>query len=682
MTGTRGNDNSNFGNIGAMVIVDPDSPATNSASSTAPLTPHDQLKQDAEIAIRLNELFNILFSSIAALFMIPLWNHEGDDNFVKVCYNFVGAVVGVIVAVGWFLPRKKMRDWWRNSIIPDKLNPWSRRFKTMFVVGLKIGDIVGNLIPIPTFLPGGQISHKVLAAFIGYGVGLILGLTGLVFFKIDFLAHFKKKNWESTFKKYFEFGTDGDGWSKYAKMTTVWSANFGTIIGAFLGFFYFSPAVGIAVGGAIGALAGCLSGLIIIPLGNVIKYKILKKEYKPNAAQPCNDQTTETEKKPFLERCFSRYRTNHIRAGAALGGALGGIVGALLGAFLFPVFGPLAGAAVGNAIGALLGGVIFGVLGPMINEQFFYASDIDTGNSPDYALRTAAMLGSKQGIGPAVSSKFSSDYQPIVPEAASVTAGLLGVGREFFYRQYIKFRAKKTNTKLSEAYVKDYILPWTQRMATGIVIGSAVGSFVGLLAFPGLGVPVGSAIGAVVGAVAAVIIEGVCRKLGWIPKPAPKATTDAMQAATTSEEKPRSELGSALKNPVTASPIFQSRETSSQEDEYPDSPLNSKVGLPPLQKSSDDIPHSTHYTANEHLTNTSPKPQPLKKRSNSFHQPNKQKSNDDPSTPLNSPTKTKRDRSKSATRSFFSQNVVSDLKPPFNDLPSDRRQEIVVGNSG
>lgn len=533
-----------YGNLsdGGMVSnvdLDEEIPST-PPKNPIPSDPYEKVRQDADTAIRLNETANIIGSSVGVSTLIPFWNRASNGDYIKVWYNFIGTMFGIAISLGWvlvlkLLPTKKARDYWRTLILPDKLNPWSRRFKTMFVLGLKIGDIVGNVVPIP-LLPGGHtITNKIFSTLIGYTCGLVLGLTGLIFFRVDFLNYFKKRDWEDTLKKYFEFGVEGDGWSKYVKRVIVWSSHIGTIVGAIIGLFFFSPEIGIVIGSAIGGLFGFLLGTILIPIGNVIKYHVapriknLINKYFPKKSPPDDSSSKETlvKEKSFVERFiakfYSDYKTNQIRAGMAFAGAIGGVAGALIGAFLLPGLGAIAGAAIGNAIGAVIGGLLFGFVGPVISHYFF--GSVDTGNSPDYAFRTGSLVGSKQGIAPAITAKIPSDYNPIVPEAGVLITGLFGVGREFFYRQYVKFRSKKAKPSSifnDPEYVKDHILPWTQRMATGIIIGSAIGSFIGMFAFPGIGIPIGSAIGAVVGASLAIAIVPLFKWLGLTPKPAPK----------------------------------------------------------------------------------------------------------------------------------------------------------------
>lgn len=149
----------------------------------------------------------------------------------------------------------------------------------------------------------------------------------------------------------------------------------------------------------------------------------------------------------------------------------------------------------------MIGGFILGVVGPYISR---YMKDSGA-NSFDYVIRTSAMFGGNVGLGQAMTPCVPVLGELCVP-AISATTATIGIAAET-----LRERLQNPN-----APVNDRILPWTQRAASGVMIGAALGGLIGFLIFPPTGGFIGAGIGGFVGGVIACLAEPVLRKTGFL----------------------------------------------------------------------------------------------------------------------------------------------------------------------
>lgn len=270
------------------------------------------LRQDTNVAIRLDEEATILFTAISLIFCEILL--DGDDETATYVSNFIGSIMGVLVSSGWFAFGKKLPKTWRDNLLTNKINPWSRRFKTAFTFGQKCGELVGDFIPIPEGLPFTHFGHRIIAKLLGCSLGIVIGIAGILFFKGDL---------SELGEKYLKFGSES--WSKYAKTGLVYGSSVGAAIGGLLGTFVFpgmGTVAGIAVGGAIGSVVGFSIAVASVPLFNH-----LKSRFFPS--------TSNTEPDPITNP-YHNYRTNYVRAGITFGSCIFAVVGGILGTVVFP----------------------------------------------------------------------------------------------------------------------------------------------------------------------------------------------------------------------------------------------------------------------------------------------------------------------------------------------------------
>lgn len=488
-----------------------------------------ELRKDAGVAARIQEETAIFDQAVAG---IATGLFVEDETEAGVIANFVGAMSGAFIATGFFSLRKKLPKRFRDKLNVTQANPWSRRFKTLFVLGQKCGELAGDFLPIPLHLPFSSITRKMFSKVTGYFTGILFGIAGIAFFKGDL---------SEAEEKIFRFGRDA--WTKYAKTGLTFGYYLGIVIGAVVGTFLL-PGVGTLagtlIGGAIGSITGFITAMVAVPIINKIKNAYAAYKAKKNPAFP--------EKKPEEAGFFNSYRTNYIRAGMALGGGIGGIIGGLLGVFLLPGLGAIPGTLIGAAFGSLLGGVVYGIAGPYISKRFGLSDNV---NSHDYAIRTASMFGGTNGLGQGL-SPLSPKLGAITPSIGSTIFGLIGVARQ-------TYKAKKAGATNPEE--DDYILPWTQRAATGVMMGSAIGAFIGFFIFPPFGSPIGAGLGGLLGGIIACAAEPLLRKLGFLPK---LPTTNTQPTNNTGErapppaDQPNQNKGlsrSDSKTPIPSSPI-------------------------------------------------------------------------------------------------------------------------------
>lgn len=388
------------------------------------------------------------------------------------------------------LNEDELRDWLPKiyMIIADhhlsgkgrptqKENPWARIWKTCYVFGKNLGDLIGRFIPLP-FVSHINLTGKIL----GFVLGIICGVGGLLFFKEELT--------ESQ-HSYLKLGRDG--WTKYGKTGLVYGGSVGGIIGGFLGL-SLGPAgiiAGVTLGSLIGSLIGFVVSVAIVPIFNRLKLKIF-----PNA-------------KSSFRLNLDTYRTNYIRAGLSLGACIGAFIGGLLGTVFLPGLGTMGGMALGGAIGGAVGGLIWGVVGPQVAHHL---ENPNSGNTYDYAVRASIMFGDKTGLGGAL--KKVPVIGNFVASFCGAVAGVIGGIYEICNASKLREIKKEGDREKKE---QGYILPWTQWVPTGIVVGSAIGGFIGIFAGGPIGMLIGSGIGGLIGGVLACYAEPFLRKFGLIP---------------------------------------------------------------------------------------------------------------------------------------------------------------------
>ncbi len=467
----------------------------------------EQARRDWNTASRIDEEATIFFTAIALIFAEVLL--DGDDGTATYVSSFIGSMIGVVVASGWFAVRKRLPKKINDSLLTNNLNPWSRRFKTAFVFGQKCGELVGNFVPIPEGTPITHLGQKVIAKILGCLFGIVLGVVGVVFFKGDL---------SELGEKYLRIGSES--WSKYAKTGFVYGSSTGAAIGGLLGTFVFpglGTSIGIAVGGTIGSIVGFTVAIVGVPLFNHLKSRF---------------HLNDSEHLKYLNNLFSNYRTNYVRAGITFGSCIFAVVGGIIGTFALPGIGTAAGAALGAAIGGVIGGLVLGIAGPFISR---YANDSGA-NSFDYVIRTSAMFGGNVGLGQAMMPCMPILGELCVPAVSAATA-TAGVTVETLHQHQLKNQ---------RATISDHILPWTQRAAYGVMIGSAIFGLIGFLAFPPFGGFVGAGIGGLVGGIIACAAEPILRKLGCLPTATPAQIKNDERTIPADDVKPSANLNASM----------------------------------------------------------------------------------------------------------------------------------------
>lgn len=390
-----------------------------------------------------------------------------DEDATEAAYtaDFIGCLLSILASSGWLMFEKKLSVTIRDSIKTKKINYWANRAKTCFILGSKIGEMIGYFLPVPIIM-GRNIAQRIVCEITSALLGIVFGLCGILFFDGDL---------NERTQKLLTIGRES--WTKYCKAGAVGGNCVGSLIGAALGTFLF-PGLGSFIGFAIGGVSGSILGFLCaaggVPLIKALQLRL--KRNKPN--------------KPSV----AKYSSNYFRAGLTLGSNLGTLIGALLGAFLLPGLGIALGALVGGSIGGIIGGLALALTGPAISR--YAAENSKSATSFDYSLRTGAMFGGKKGIGQAISPAMG-ELAPAAPAAGSFLFGLIGGIQEIVHSRK---KAKKPPCE------DKFILPWTQNAATGIVIGSFCGGFIGYLIFPPLGGIIGSGLGGFIFGIASLAI--------------------------------------------------------------------------------------------------------------------------------------------------------------------------------
>lgn len=452
--------------------------------SPAPQQKLAEARERWDTASRINEQFTIF--SIALMTPVTLLTDEDATEAVFTA-NFIGCILGIIAGGGWILFEKKLPLSLRKKLNANHANPWSRRAKTCFVLGSKVGEMIGYFIPLPK-LPGFHLTQKIITKILAAFIGILFGIGGVIFFNADLN--------EKT-EKLLKIGRDS--WTKYCKAGIVAGSCIGSLTGGILGTVFFlglGTASGIAIGGAIGSVLGFISTALAVPCMNYIKLHFKK-------AQSSEIQTQTSTFSAF----FNNYRTNYFRAGLTLGSNIGAVIGAILGVVTFPSIGLALGGLLGGAAGGIIGGVALSLLGPLIS-RYAVEHKKRTANTFDYGLRTGAMFGGYTGLGQALSPTVGA-YGTTFPAIGGAFFGLVGAGREIYHARQLEKEGGKDEA---------YLLPWSQSAASGIMIGSTIGGFIGILLFPPLGGAIGGGLGGLLGGVFALTaFPYLLKKCGTIP---------------------------------------------------------------------------------------------------------------------------------------------------------------------
>lgn len=291
----------------------------------------------------------------------------------------------------------------------------------------------------------------------------------------------QKKHTKNEWDTYTITGTEG--WSKYGKTLLVFGTSLGQIGGALFAYLRQTSLVvartSIAIWGGITAVGSFVLGLILVPLINWCSEKFSGEKAL----------VTSKEKKDV-------FRNNYIRAGMTLGLSLGTAIGFGLGAFL--PFGSLIGATVGGAIGSVILGIAIGIKGRQISEyvRVNWKISKDTENSWDYATRTTSYAFTSVG---ALIGFFLPVPGGMV--AGVLLGGAIGGALGWFVGLPVIRQARQGGKK--EEYLSAS-LPWTQRVATGVNLGTMLGAIVGLI------------IGAAGGPLGIVAAVSLCSSIGGV----------------------------------------------------------------------------------------------------------------------------------------------------------------------
>jgi hypothetical protein len=368
---------------------------------------------------------------------------SGNSDFDLQADGMVDKFSGFIIGTGFhFLFRSKYKK-------VRSLNPLYRNFKTLATAGTELGLIFYNLRYLPMVLSTAIFSLAVGILAIPYWV----------------YRQYYSKTPVDLRNVYTRVGPEG--WSKYAKTFLVFGMYLGEVIGNFVSFVTRGDFLrNIAIYGAIGSFVTFLAGLIAVPLIN----KFFDKK---------------------LISTKDAFRNNYVRSGITFGVALGSAIGFVIGTVAFPGLGSLAGMAMGAAFGSVIGGISLGVYGKKITTylQRKWKVKENTDNSWDYATRNMSYLFGF--IGAAIG------FVVPVPGGALVGAtlgtavgGAIGWAAGFFV-----IRAARI---VSPEETKSKVLPWTQRIANGTMVGSMIGATVGFL-LGLIGGPAGAVLGATIG---------------------------------------------------------------------------------------------------------------------------------------------------------------------------------------
>ena len=427
---------------------------------------------------------------------------------------------GAGLLIGWIIHTLSVR----YKLYPGRkaLNPLYRNFKTLANVGATIGTLIAN------FLPFSDNARKFFSAIITDIACIALGIFAIPYwlirqyvFKID-----SKKN--DTYAL-----TGIEGWSKYGKTLLVFGSSLGQIAGALYAYLKqsslasASAKTSIAIYGGIVGVGSFVLGLILIPLINRISKRLGHGKIL----------STDEENKDV-------FRNNYVRSGMTLGVALGTVIGFAIGSALLPGVGSLIGATIGGAIGCIILGTALGITGNRVSQYTKRKWNVatDTENSWDYATRTTSFAFASVG---ALIGFF-------LPVPGGMAAGaLLGSAIGGTLGWFAGFPIIRKARQIQSQEEASTSLSWTQRVATGVNLGTIIGAIAGLvigLAGGPLGIIAGvtlcSAIGGIVGGLIATYYGKEARKVMKTgmgiktketpptPPPAPASTLTISNALT------------------------------------------------------------------------------------------------------------------------------------------------------
>lgn len=485
----------------------------NSVKTPPPMDEDDVLRDDLITALRIEETAYYGGNAFSTIIGDSI---DSNDTEAEVYSSFAATIFAVFAGCAWFFARKsKFLSRHKAKVTTQNVqNPWSRRAKTSFVGGQKIGELVGSILFIWLQLPLLNIAGRVLIKITGLLFGIFFGVAGMIGFGVG-------KSLDT--EKIYRFGRDG--WTKYAKTGFVFGGFLGTALAGILCATLFTVgAIPTAV--IIGSAVGSLLGFGLISLSVFLYHRYIAPAYHRYKVRKA---LADGKEPPPPHEPNKTYRTNFMRAGMVLGGFLGTIIGGLIGGLLLPVIGIPIGALLGNAIGSVIGGIAFAAFGPWLTKKI--EGNGRPVNSVDYAIRTGAMLGNNTGLGQAA-IPLANNFEPLKPSTTSgdyskammpAIGGLIFSGIAFAREVY---HAKKLKGEDDRVANPNFLLPWTQRAATGVMIGSVIGGFIGFF-FPPFGWLIGAGVGGFLGGVIVCAMEPLGYKWGLIPLRKPKTNPAA-----------------------------------------------------------------------------------------------------------------------------------------------------------
>lgn len=352
-----------------------------------------------------------------------------------------GSVSGLLFA--WSFHAIALRyDLYQNK--PSK-NIFYRNLKTLFSVGFAFGALIASFLPLPD--AGKQFISYCIAS-IG---SLVLGAFAIPYWWIrQYVLNINsEENSKSTYSV-----TGDEGWSKFGKTLFVFGTTLGQLLGAAYSVAVKTPmAASIAIGSGIVGVGSFFLGLVMVPTINRISEafgygKILKADKDD-------------------------FRNNYVRSGLTGGLTVGMAIGCIVGTFLLPGLGSILGATIGGAICSIAGGIFVGVKGHKISAYIkeHWNNNKQTDNGWDYATRTMSLAFAAVGT-------VIGLFVPL-PGSTIFFANLFGaIGWALAFpvvRLARRVQPNETNAKDCGS------LPWTQRTAYGINIGTAIGATIGVV---------------------------------------------------------------------------------------------------------------------------------------------------------------------------------------------------------